>query len=196
MLDAPVQPKLLTLDELLALGDARLEIIDGRIVKMPAAGFAHHLIGGNIFRALDPYVMQRQLGLVFFDGMTYLMLSEASGLKDSFLPDVSFIWAANIVSMPDPNKPYPGIPDLAVEVISPGDDAEDVQTTIRTYLAKGVEQVWIVYPTTREVHQYRRDNNPEIRIYRGSQPLDLADLFPELELTADQVFAVPPWANK
>jgi Uma2 family endonuclease len=135
MLDAPVQPKLL------ALGDARLEIIDGRLVKRSAAGFAHHLIGGNIFRALDPYVMQRQSGLVFFDGMTYWMFSEAAGLKDSFVPDVSFIRAAHIVSMPDPNKPYPGIPDLAVGVILPGDDADDVQTKIRTYLAKGVEQV-------------------------------------------------------
>jgi Uma2 family endonuclease len=53
-----------------------------------------------------------------------------------------------------------------------------------------------MYPTTREVHQYRRDNNPEIRIYRGSQPLDLADLFPGLELATDQIFAVPPWALK
>ena len=69
-----------------------------------------------------------------------------------------------------------------------------IQTKLRTYLAKGTEQVWLVYPTTKELYQYRRDNNPEIRIYRGSQTLDLADLFPGLELTTDQIFTIPEWA--
>jgi len=41
---------------------------------------------------------------------------------------------------------------------------------------------------------HRRDNNPEIRIYRGSQTFDLADLFSGLELTTDQIFAIPEWA--
>jgi Uma2 family endonuclease len=194
MLEAPAKAKLLSLDELLKLGNARVEIIDGSIVKMNAAGFIHNIVGGNIFRPLDTHVSQHNLGALFYDGLTYLMLSDAKGLKDSFVPDISFIRLANILPMPDISKPYPGIPDLAVEVISPGEDADDIQTKLRTYLAKGTEQVWLVYPTTKELHQYRRDNNPEIRIYRGSQTLDLADLFPGLELTTDQIFTIPEWA--
>lgn len=161
---------------------------------MNAAGFIHNIVGMNILRPLDAFVLQNNLGAVFYDGLTYLMFSDAKGLKDSFVPDISFIRLANILPMPDVSKPYPGIPDLAIEVISPGEDADDVQTKLRTYLAKGTEQVWLVYPTTKELHQYRRDNNPEIRIYRGSQTLDLADLFPNLELTTDQIFTIPEWA--
>ncbi len=193
MLDAPAKPKLLSLDDLLKLGK-RVEIIDGSIVKMNAAGFIHNIMGMNILRPLDAFVLQNNLGAVFYDGLTYLMFSDAKGLKDSFVPDISFIRLQNILPMPDASKPYPGIPDLAVEVISPGEDADDVQTKLRTYLAKGTEQVWLVYPTTKELHQYRRDNNPEIRIYRGSQTLDLGDLFPSLELTTDQIFTIPEWA--
>lgn len=193
MLDAPAKPKLLSLDDLLKLGK-RVEIIDGSVVKMNAAGFIHNIVGMNILRPLDAFVLQHKLGAVFYDGLTYLMFSEAKGLKDSFVPDISFIRLENILPMTDISKPYPGIPDLAVEVISPGEDADDVQTKLRTYLEKGTEQVWLVYPTTKELHQYRRDNNPEIRIYRGSQTLDLADLFPGLELTTDQIFTVPEWA--
>lgn len=196
MVDVPAITKLLTLDELLALGDVRIEIIDGEIVHMAAAGFAHHIIGGNIYRSLDAFNTQHELGAVFFDGLTYLMHSDTAGLKDSFVPDVSFIRTTNILAMPDINKPYPGIPDLAVEVISPGDDADEVLRKVRTYLAKKTEQVWLIYPSTQEIHQYRRDNDPEIRIYRGSQTLDLNDLFPGLVLTTDIIFKLPAWAVK
>lgn len=194
MLDAPAKPKLLSLDDLLKLGNARVEIIDGSIVKMNAAGFILGVVGMNILRPLDAYVMKNNLGAVFYDGLTYLMFSDSKGLKNSFVPDISFIRLENILPMTDNSKPYPGIPDLAVEVISPGEDADDIQTKLRTYLDKGTEQVWLVYPTTKELHQYRRDNNPEIRIYRGSQTLDLADLFPDFELTTDQIFTIPEWA--
>lgn len=54
--------------------------------------------------------------------------------------------------------------------------------------------MWIVYPTTKEVYQYRRDNNPEICIYKGSQQIDTGSMFPGLELTTDMIFALPPWA--
>lgn len=193
MLDAPAKPKLLSLDELLKLGK-RVEIIDGSIAKKSSTGVLHQLVSQNIYHSVDNYVLQNKLGAVFYDGLTYLMFSDAKGLKDSFVPDISFIRLQNILPMPDVSKPYPGIPDLAVEVISPGEDADDVQTKLRTYLAKGTEQVWLVYPTTKELHQYRHDNNPEIRIYRGSQTLDLADLFPGFELTTDQIFTIPEWA--
>ncbi|MBI1277778.1 MAG: hypothetical protein GC179_06585 [Anaerolineaceae bacterium] len=193
MLDAPAKPKLLSLDELLKLGK-RVEIINTVPKEKCSAGVLHQLVSQNIYHALSAYSDQTVLGVIFSTGLTYLMYSEAKGLKDSFVPDISFIRLQNILPMPDVSKPYPGIPDLAVEVISPGEDADDVQTKLRTYLAKGTEQVWLVYPTTQELHQYRRDNNPEIRIYRGSQTLDLADLFSGLELTTDQIFTIPEWA--
>jgi Uma2 family endonuclease len=194
MLEAPAKPKLLSLDDLIKLGNVRVEIIDGSVVKKCASGILHQIFSQNIFYALDRFLHSTDVGVIFSTGLTYLMLSDVKGLKDSFVPDISFIRLANILPMPDISKPYPGIPDLAVEVISPGEDADDIQTKLRTYLAKGTEQVWLVYPTTKELHQYRRDNNPEIRIYRGSQTLDLADLFLGLELTTDQIFAIPEWA--
>ncbi len=51
MLDAPAKMKLLSLDDLLKLGNARVEIIDGSVVKMNAAGFIHNIVGGNIHRS-------------------------------------------------------------------------------------------------------------------------------------------------
>jgi len=183
----------ISLDDFMQI-DSRVEIIEGELVEMAAAGFRHQVFGGNIYDSLKPFAHSRNLGIVLFDGMTYLMFSDAQRLKDSFMPDVSFIRRENFIANFDFSKPYPGVPDLAVEVVSPGDDADKIQTKLRTYLAKGTEQVWIVYPTTREVHQYRRDKNPEIRIYSGSQQLDTESLFPGLELTTDMIFRLPDWA--
>jgi len=46
MTDAPIEREnLLTLDDLLAMGDVRVEIIDGKIKDMAPAGFQHHLLG-------------------------------------------------------------------------------------------------------------------------------------------------------
>jgi Uma2 family endonuclease len=194
VLDALAKSKLLSLDDLLKLGNPRIlraEIIDGRLVKMNVSGF--NVFAARIESSINEFVRKYNLGSTFYDGLAYLMLSDVNALKNLFIPDISFIHRENQLRV-DISKPYLGVPDLAVEVISPGEKADDIQTKLRTYLAKGTEQVWLVYPTTKELHQYRRDNNPEIRIYRGSQMLDLADLFPGLELTTDQIFAIPEWA--
>ena len=199
MAQAPEQAKLMTLDELLALGeDARIEIINGEVVEKPVAGVGHGIFGSNLYDILKPFVKARKLGAVFYDGVTYLMFSQAGGLKDSFVPDVSFIRAENIIGMIDIMKPYPGIPDFAVEVISPSEIAQEVQDKLHTYLDKGTEQVWHIFPNTREIYQYRRDNNPEIRIYRASRPevIDVEALFPGLQLTTDDIFEIPDWAQQ
>ncbi|MBC8171496.1 MAG: Uma2 family endonuclease [Anaerolineae bacterium] len=195
MTERVIEANLLSVDDLVKLGDARFEIIHEELIEMAAVGVTHQLIARNVQRVIDPYISSRNLGEVFADGFTYLMFSDARGLKASFIPDVSFIRAENILKLVDPTRPYPGIPDLAVEVVSPGDDADQLMLKVRTYLEKGTEQVWILYQTVREVHQYRLDQNPPVRIYRGAESLDLETLFPGLLLTPEMIFELPAWAN-
>ncbi|MBE0689238.1 MAG: Uma2 family endonuclease [Anaerolineae bacterium] len=186
----------ITLDDLIKM-PGRVEIIDGSIVEMTAASGEHQIIGGNIYNALYSHVAQFNLGAVFFDGLTYLMFSSVGRLKDSFVPDVSFIRLDSIMPDWQLGKPYPGIPTLAVEVVSPGDEADDIQRKLRTYLDKGTEQIWIIYPSTRQIYQYRHNGSPEVLIYQGAdQRLDVEMLFPGLELTTTMIFALPPWAEK
>ena len=118
----------------------RVEIINGEMVEMAAAGILHHIVIGNIYYPLETYNRQHEIGTVFMDGLTYLMFSDPSTLKDSFFPDVSFIRNTNTPPDFDITKPHPGAPDLAVEVISPNDKALDVQDKIVAYLEKGTEQ--------------------------------------------------------
>lgn len=55
--------------------------------------------------------------------------------------------------MPRPfPKGYPEMaPDLAVEVVSPSDTAEDLQQKVGEYLVSGTRLVWVIYPDTKSV---------------------------------------------
>ena len=164
---------------------------------MVAAGVLHQIIVGNVYYPLEVYNRQHELGSVFTDGLTYLMHSDPSSLKHSFVPDVSFLRSENIPAGFDISKPFPGVPDLAVEVISPNDKAIDVQEKILIYLEKGTEEVWALYPElgSQSVQQYRRDSST-VRIYqKPEEAVDASALFPGLDgLTVEAIFKLPKWA--
>jgi len=193
-----VEKQTISLDDLLVMDeDARVEIIDWELVQMAAAGGVHQIIAANILRILDSYVVTHEVGFILPDGMTYLMNSQKSGLKSSFVPDVSFISNDNIPGDWDAEKPHPGVPNLAVEIISPGDNADDVQRKVRTYLNEGTAQIWLVYPKSQEIHQYINDTPETVNIYKGSMTLDAQALFPGIEgLSLEIIFKLPKWALK
>ncbi len=192
------EKQILSLHDLLEMGeDARVEIVEWELTPMVAAGGVHQIIAMNIIRVLDGYVSSRDLGQILPDGMTYLMNSQSSGLRNSFVPDVSFISNENVPQEWDAEKPHPGTPNLAVEIISPGDNADDVQRKLRTYLDEGTEQIWLVYPRSQEIHQYINGTPEQVKLYRGSTSIDADALFPGLEgLTLEAIFKLPKWALK
>jgi len=186
----------LSLDDLLALDDARIEIMDGAVHDMSPVGVLHHLIAGNIFRILDAFVLQTGSGTVFMDGLIYLMHSETRGLRHAYVPDVSYIRTASIPGGWQIAKPFPGVPNLAVEVMSPDDKAEGVEVKVQTYLSKGTEEVWVVFPEARTINQHYHSQVETVRRYSESTQIDTSALFPGLELTTDQIFQLPPWAQQ
>lgn len=191
MATAPVETKFVTLDELMKLGsDAFVEVVDGEIVEMSPVGGTHHFIGGNIHDPLKASAQANDLGYVFMDGLIYLLSQKGKHLRGARVPDVSFIRKESIPKDWNVDLPFPGAPTLAVEIMSPDDDAEEVLKKVREYLAAGSEQVWVVFPKEREVHQYRQ-GDPQVRTYRGDEPMDVEALFPGLTLTLAQIFAVP-----
>ena len=189
-----IQPevKLITEAELMALGsDTRVEVVEGEIVEKSASGLRHQFVGGNFYHPLDQYVVENKLGFVFYDGLIYLLDQTQTHLRGARVPDVSFIRKGMIPKGWNIDRPFPGAPTLAIEVVSPDDDAEDLLKRTRDYLRAGSEQVWIAYPSEREVQQHRRGADT-VRVYtKDSDAIDVADLFPGLTLTLSAIFALP-----
>lgn len=187
-----VEKKLITEAELMALGsDARVEVVDGEVVEMAPVGIRHQFVGGNFFRPLDKYVGEHDLGFVFYDGLIYLLDQTAKHLRGARVPDVSFVRKGLLPKGWNVDRPFPGAPTLAIEVVSPDDDAEDLLKRTRDYLRAGSEQVWIAYPNEREVHQHKRGADV-VRVYtQDTDVIDVEGLFPGLTLTLGEIFKLP-----
>ena len=90
----------------------------------------------------------------------------------------------------DLSHAFDGAPDLAVEVISPGNAAADMLAKVRDYLNHGSEEVWLLYPKLKELHRYRRDEVGTVRVYTKSDVIDAAPLFPGLTLAIADLFTL------
>jgi Uma2 family endonuclease len=72
-------------------------------------------------------------------------------------PDLAMLRADKwpVGEPPPPTGDWLIIPDLAVEVLSPGNSYEKMLGKLREYFDYGVTEVWIVAPTERIVQVYR-----------------------------------------
>ncbi len=115
-----------TVDILLTIPDDGYvyEVVDGVLVRMAGSGKAATRIGLRLGAALITYVEEHGLGIVTGADGVYKFPSAETGL----IPDVGFYTAERDATIPesDDNKPIPFAPDLAVEVVSPSQDADDM----------------------------------------------------------------------
>ncbi len=144
-----IQPRLYTVDEfedfvdLPQNTDRRFELINGEIVEiMPTE--EHSLVAGNFYAALREFVRPRNLGRVAFE-VRYRVPEDQHNAR---LPDVSFTSAARALPVTKKGA-VPLMPDLAVEVKSPGDSLKDLREKAFYYMAHGTQLVWIANPDKR-----------------------------------------------
>lgn len=152
---------LLTLDEYERLPDEdgyRLELSAGRLVREPPPGARQGVIVRDLFRALDTFVSDHELGEVVFE--TGFLLVE--------------------------RPPTVRGPDLAVEVVSPSNAAAEMQEKVLQYLETGTRLVWVVQPRTRTVET--RAPGPEVRILREDEFLEGGEVVPGFRIAAGELF--------
>jgi Uma2 family endonuclease len=88
-------------------------------------------------------------------------------------PDAAFVsyarWEKGRRMVPRDNA-WDVVPDLAVEVVSPTDFAEELLVKLDEYFRAGVQLVWVIYPTLRLLFVY-----DSITSARGLGPKDEVD---------------------
>lgn len=135
--------KPITAEELLNMGDiGRCELIYGELVMMSPAGFGHGEIALRIGRLIGNFVEEHDLGTVLAAETGYLVETNPDLLR---APDVSFV-RKDRVPASTWTKFFRGVPDLAVEVLSPDDARREVAEKVNMWLAHGTVSVWVVDP--------------------------------------------------
>jgi Uma2 family endonuclease len=174
----------ITVDDLARLDDQWVEVVEGQLVEIDTdtMGLEHTIIIHNLYDLLKPVVKAHSLGYVHGDGLKYILMADEYGVQSSRTPDLAFIRRGRVPPDFDRTRPFPGAPDLAVEVASPGQTNTELLAKVADYLKAGTEEVWMIYPARAELHQYRRDEDVP-RVYRDADSIDAGAFFPDVKFT-------------
>ena len=179
----PETTRLVTAEELEQLpdDDYRYELVEGRVVRMSPVGFRHGTTVVRFGSLLMRHAQERRLGAV----MTEVGFKLASNPDTVRAPDVAFIRQDRIPA-PEPRGFWNGPPDLAVEVLSPDDQPEEIREKVAEYLTRGVAAVVVVDLCTQEVRVFR-PASPELAL-DVTNFLDLSDVVSGFRCNVRELF--------
>lgn len=80
-------------------------------------------------------------------------------------------------------------PELAVEIVSPGNTVEDILDKVEEYFAAGVRLVWIVAPPHEKVYVYTSPKNITVLESKSDDALSAEVLLPGFTLPLKELFA-------
>ena len=178
--------KLVTAEELFEMGDlGRCELIYGELVMMSPAGAEHGLIAARFVRYLSEFVDEHDLGAVFTSETGFTIENNPDLVR---APDASFVRKERIAGGL-PRAYFKGVPDLAVEVVSPGDTRREVAEKVNMWLAHGTQAVWVADARPKTLVIHRVGKTPvTLRLTEevGDEPL-----LPGFVLPLSKVFRLP-----
>jgi Uma2 family endonuclease len=151
-LAAPPKIRLITGQELLALGDiGPCELIEGRIIPMSPVGNWHGGVEVNIAAELRTFVRAHKLGRVQGGEVGVYTRRNPDTVRGA---DALFISHERYAGQTSDGY-LEVAPDLIVEVLSPNDRPKQLKDKLQEYFEIGVRLVWVVDPRRRRVSAYR-----------------------------------------
>ena len=101
-------------------------------------------------------------------------------------PDVAFISKARFTPPPE-EAFWPGAPDLAVEIVSPGDTIREIDEKVKAWMDAGARMVWVLNPAWRAATVYR--SATEIKTLTEKDELSGEDVVPGFRHPLGELFA-------
>jgi Uma2 family endonuclease len=186
LLHAPPSPTLAPEEYERLLDQPGVEFINGVVREQPLMSVE----GGKVIATITALLYNAATGAgvdVFSETVSYRCFpAEPARFRR---PDVSAVRSDRLVGMNLRAGSLPIPPDLAVEVVSPGDTADDVNEKIEEYVQKGFRCVWIVYLTTRTVHVFRADGSSSI--FHERDEITGESLLPSFRTPVSAFFPAP-----
>lgn len=158
------------------------EILHGELIELLPPILPHEDIAAIIHESLAVFNRQAKLGRVYGSRMGYKVLRDDHTWIE---PDVSFLMSRRRQANAG-NKYVDGAPELAVEIISPSESAQDVEGKVEAYLQGGAHAVVVIYPKTSTIKLHLADGS--VRTFRTGDALSLPDLLPGWDLPVSEIF--------
>jgi Uma2 family endonuclease len=186
---SPYVGQRMTLEEFLALPDEKpaLEYADGVVTQKMAPTPDHIELQAIIRDTLNATAEHGHLGRAFTE-----IRFQIQGLAR--VPDVGFYRLTRLrVIAGRRYASNQGVPDLAVEIVSPGQSVTSLILKCQQYLALGALVALIVDPDDEAILAFRPGQ--PVRVLQGDDRIEIDELVPGLALTVKEMFEaiVPIW---
>jgi Uma2 family endonuclease len=162
----------------------RHELIHGELVMSPKNNFQHEQICQRLNFALETFNRPHHLGAILGSNMGFWMEN-----RNCRAPDLSFVSRARLLELgfkSDTQTFFPGAPDLAIEVLSPGNTPREMDERLADFFASGSRIVWIIHPQEQfvEVCHSRTDR----RSVGMGGVIEGEHVLPEFRLPVSEIF--------
>lgn len=160
------------------------ELVEGRIVHMSPAGPRHGRLEGRVYGLLDRFLDSHPLGELFVGEVGIYTKRAPDTVRGA---DIAYVSHERLEQNDSEASYFTVAPDVIVEILSPSNRADEVETKVQEYLAAGSFEVWVVHPESRTLRRHLPGR-------AGSELLDetatlKTPVLPGFELPIAQIFA-------
>lgn len=161
------------------------EIIDGELFAGRSPHRKHQRVIGKLYRALDEWSEESNLGEPIIDAG--LVLSDS----DNVIPDLVWVTNETLTAFEDEAGHLTRVPELVVEILSFGKDdiRRDREAKRKLYSTQGVKEYWIADRRAKQLEVYRR-TNAQLELIATLETGDTlsSPLLPGFTCSIDQIF--------
>jgi Uma2 family endonuclease len=129
------------------------ELIDNTIYMSPSPIGKHQKILQSIFRKLSELIEDQKAGEVFVAPFDVYLDENSNAVQ----PDIIVVLRGN-QNITNPNGHIHGVPDLLIEILSPGNKEYDLIKKKDLYEKFGVKEYWIIDPDTKLALVYQLED--------------------------------------
>lgn len=159
------------------------EVVDGQIVEVPGMGSCECILANDLKELIDLAFLTGKLGRVVIE-----VLFDLAPLSRKRRPDLAFVsferWP--LAKKIPRREAWSVVPNLACEVVSPSNRADEVDQKLLEYFAAGVQLAWVIYPMTERIYVY--ESPDRIRILKRGDLLDGGNVLPGFSILVDRTF--------
>jgi len=168
----------------------RYEIIDGEMMMSPAPTIEHQWIIGNIMDVLRPHVKRRKLGVALPAPLDVVVGRKPLRTRQPDVLYVSFERSGKSARALREMKVFELAPDLAIEILSPGEKRRTLKSKLQDYIKIGVRECWLVSAESNTVEILRLAPQGETRVNLfGAGDTIRSEVLPSFTMKVADVFA-------
>ncbi len=162
----------------------RCDIVDGELIVSSSPNREHQTILRQLFREIDPFVIQHGLGELWFAPLDVIVNQEPLRVRQ---PDLLFVSNESTAVI---GQVIHGAPDLVVEILSPSNSRGDIESKLADYAGLGVLECWLVSPQAQTVEVLILEQGSWTRLsIRGLGDEVESVVLPGLALPVADIFA-------